>query len=139
MSQENVEILRRHFEVFNQGGIEAVLSGGFWSPEAVWDTTPSGVPGIGVYRGHDEIRAFFEEDWFRTFPFEEGEIAVDQLIDHGEDQVIVMSRQRGRGASSGVAGELEQAHIVTLRDGQIVRAESYIDREKALEAAGLSE
>ncbi|MEK6272460.1 MAG: nuclear transport factor 2 family protein [Actinomycetota bacterium] len=139
MSQENVEVVRRFFEAFNQGGVEAVISGGFWSPEVVWDPSPSGVPGIGIYRGYDEIRAFFEEDWFRTFPFEEWEIVVEELIDHGEDQVIAMSHQRGRGASSGVAAELEQAHICTLRDGEIVRAESYLDRAKALEAAGLRE
>jgi ketosteroid isomerase-like protein len=50
-----------------------------------------------------------------------------------------LSRQRGRGASSGVAAELEQAHVVTLRGGKIVRFDSYLDRRKALEAVGLSE
>jgi ketosteroid isomerase-like protein len=138
MSQENVEIIRRYFEVFNQGGPDAVISGGFLSPEFVWDPSPSGIPGIGVYRGYDEFRSFFENDWFQTFPFEEWELEVEELIGRG-DQVIAMTRQRGRGANSGVAAELEQAHITTLRDGQIVRAESYLDREKALEAAGLSE
>ena len=138
MSQENVEVVRRYFEVFNEGGIEAVISGGFWSPEVVWDTSPSGIPGIGVYRGYDEIRSFFEDDWFKTFPFEDWEIDVEELIDLG-DQVLVISRQRGRGATSGVGAELEQAHIVTLRDGEVVRAVSYLDREKARKAAGLSE
>jgi ketosteroid isomerase-like protein len=138
MSEENVEIVRRYFEVFNEGGIEAVISGGFWSPEVVWDTSPSGIPGIGVYRGYDEIRSFFEDDWFKTFPFEDWEIDVEELIDLG-DQVLVISRQRGRGATSGVGAELEQAHIVTLRDGEVVRAVSYLDREKARKAAGLRE
>jgi ketosteroid isomerase-like protein len=50
-----------------------------------------------------------------------------------------MSRQRGRGASSGVAAELELANIFTLRDGEIVRLELYRDRGEALEAAGLGE
>jgi ketosteroid isomerase-like protein len=138
MSQENVEIVRRYFDVFNQGGVEAVISGGFWSPEVVWDTTASGIPGIGVFRGYDEIRSFFEDDWFQTFPFEEWEIEVEELIDLG-DKVLVISRQRGRGVTSGVGAELEQAHIVTLRDGQVVRAESYLDRAKARKAAGLRE
>jgi ketosteroid isomerase-like protein len=138
MSQENVEIVRRSFEVFNRGGAEAVISGGFWSPELVWDASPSGIPGLGVYRGYDEVRSFFEDDWFQAFPFEEWEIEVDELIDNG-DQVIAMSRQRGRGATSGVGAELELAQIATLRDGEIVRIESYLDREKALEAAGVRE
>ena len=40
-------------------------------------------PGIGVYRGHDEVRSFFEDDWFQTFPSDEWEIEVDELIDNG--------------------------------------------------------
>jgi ketosteroid isomerase-like protein len=58
------------------------------------------------------------------------------MIDHG-DQVIVMARQRGRGASSGAAVELEFAQNFTLRDRQIVQVETYVDRARALEAAGL--
>jgi ketosteroid isomerase-like protein len=138
MSQENVEIVRRVFEVFNQGGPTAVWRGGFWSTEIVWDTTPSGIPGLGIYRGYEEVKSAFEDDWFKAFPFEEWELVVEELIDHG-DQVIAMSRQRGRGASSGVAAELKQAHVVTVRGGQVVRFVSYLDRKKALEAVGLSE
>ena len=138
MSQENVEIVRRAFETFNEGGVEAVISGGFWSPEVIFDPSPTGIPGLGVYRGHDEIKAFFEEDWFRAFPFEEWEVEVADLTDHGE-QVVFMSLQRGRGASSGAAAQLELGNIFTLRDGEIVRMEVHPDRESALEAAGLRE
>jgi ketosteroid isomerase-like protein len=138
MSQENVEVVRRAYEAFNQGGPEAVISEGLWSTELVWDFTPSGVPGLGVFRGLDEVRTFFEADWFRAFPFDEWELVLDELIDNG-DQVIAVSRQRGRGGTSGVETELEQAFIFTLRDGEIVRIEGYLDRDKALEAAGRSE
>jgi ketosteroid isomerase-like protein len=136
MSQENVELIRRVFETFNRGGPEAVINAGFWSAGVVWDFSPSGIPGLGVYRGHDEARSFFEHDWFGTFPFEEWEIEAEEMIDHG-DQVIVMARQRGRGASSGAAVELEFAQNFTLRDRQIVQVETYVDRARALEAAGL--
>ena len=37
---------------------------GIWSPEIVFDLSPSEIPGLGVYRGHEEVRAFFEADWF---------------------------------------------------------------------------
>jgi ketosteroid isomerase-like protein len=100
----------------------------------VWDLSPSEIPGAGVYRGHDEVRAFFEEDWFGAFPFEEWEVVLDQLTDHG-DQVISVHHQRGLGASSGVATELQQGIINTLHDGEIVRVEIYNDPAKALEAA----
>jgi ketosteroid isomerase-like protein len=119
MSQENVELVRRAYEVFNEGGPEAVISAGIWSPEIVFDLSPSDIPGLGVYRGHDEVRAFFE-DWFGAFPFEECEVEIDELVDHG-DQVIAVHRQRGLGAHSGVAAELEQGIILTLRDGEVLR------------------
>ncbi len=123
--------------MFKQEGVETVISSGFWSPEIVFDPSPTRIPGLGVYRGHDEVRAFFEEDWFAAFPFEEWEVEVEELIDYG-DQVLAMTRQRGRGASSGVAAELVLANIFTLREGEIVRFEVYRERAKALEAAGLS-
>ena len=69
MSQQNVELVRRAYQAFNQGRPEALISAGFWSPEIVLDFTPSNIPGLGVYRGQDEVRAFFEEDWFGAFPF----------------------------------------------------------------------
>jgi ketosteroid isomerase-like protein len=138
MSEENVEVVRRGYEAFNRGGPEAVISEGLWSPEVVWDFTPTGIPGVGVYSGFDEIKTFFEEDWFAAFPFDKWEAVADELIDNG-DQVIAVSRQRGRGGTSGVEAELEQTLIVTLREGKVVRIESYLDRDKALEAAGRSE
>src|SRR5438477_14117 len=74
MSLENVELVRRAYELFNEGGPDAVIGAGIWSPEIVFDFSPSEIPGLGVYRGHDEVRAFFEEDWFGAFPFEEWEV-----------------------------------------------------------------
>ncbi len=133
-----MEVVRRSLHAFNQSGVETIMSGGFYSPEIVFDFSRTGIPGLGVYRGYDEIRTFFEEDWFATFPFEEWEVQVEELIDHG-DQVIAMLRQQGRGGSSGVAAKLEFVGISTLRRGEITRTEFYLDREQALEAAGLSE
>ena len=138
MSQENVETVRKSFEVFNRDGLEALFSEGIFSPEILMDGSGSGIPGVGVYRGHDEVMAFFEEDWFAAFPFADWEIAVDELVDHG-DRVVCRSSQRGRGSSSGAGVELKVTNIHTLRDGQIVRIEVYRDREQALEAAGLRE
>jgi hypothetical protein len=38
MSQENVELVRRAYGLFNEGGPEAVIRAGFWSPEIVFDS-----------------------------------------------------------------------------------------------------
>ena len=133
-----MELIRRAYEAFNRGGMDACISEGLWSPAIVWDVTQSGIPGLGTYRGREEVKRFFEEDWFSAFPFDEWEVEVEEVIDAG-DRIVSMSRQHGRGASSGVVAELELAQVATLRDGQIVRIDNYLDRAKALEAAGLSE
>jgi ketosteroid isomerase-like protein len=135
MSQENVEIVRRAFEEFNRGGWEAMI-GTYWDPEIVWDLSPSGIPGLGIYRGVDEVRSFFE-DWFSAFPFEEWGQEVDDVIDCGGDQVVAVLRQRGR-STSGLAAELEYAQVIEFRDGKLLRMTFYLEREEALEAAGLS-
>jgi len=68
MSSENAELVRRAMEEFNRGGATAVINGGFLSAEVVFDASRSGIPGVGVIRGQDDVRAYFEEDWFATFP-----------------------------------------------------------------------
>jgi ketosteroid isomerase-like protein len=138
MSRENVELVRRSNEVFNRDGVAAISSSGLWSPRVVFDFSQTGIPGLGVYRGYDEIKGFFEEDWFAAFPFEQWVVEIEQFVDHG-DQVIAVSRQSGRGSSSGAAAELEFVQIITVQDGEILRDEFYLDRTMALEAAGLAE
>ncbi|MGH7486919.1 MAG: nuclear transport factor 2 family protein [bacterium] len=136
-----MEIVRRAFDAFNQDGADAFITTGLWSPELVLDGSRTGIPGIGIYRGINEVKAFFEQDWFEAFPFGEWEIAVvGELSDHG-DQVFVVSRQQGRGARSGAGAgaELELANIFTLHDGVITRTDMYRDRDEGLQAAGLSE
>jgi ketosteroid isomerase-like protein len=138
MSEENVELYRRATELFNRDGPRVIATSGLWAPELVYDLSPAGVLGFGVYRGRDEVIAWLEEDWFAAFPFEEWVVEHDELIDRG-DQVIAVSHQRGRGASSGAATELEFAQIVTVENRRIVRIEFYLDPDKAFEAAGLRE
>jgi limonene-1,2-epoxide hydrolase len=138
MSNENIEIVRRTMEALNRGGPAAVTDGEFLSAEIVFDGSRAEVPGVGVIRGIDEVRAFFEQDWFAAFPFEEWEIQIEEPIAEGE-RVFFASRQQGRGASSGVAAVLELGNVFTVRDGKIVRMEIYKRTEDAREAAGLTE
>jgi ketosteroid isomerase-like protein len=138
MSEENVEIVRRAFEEFHQRGWEGLIDT-IWSPEMVWDMRPSGIPGLGVYRGSEEVRSFFADEWFSTFPFEEWEQDLKEVIDCGDDRVVAVAHQRGRGAASSVNVDLEYTQVITLREGKMVHVETHLDRDKALEAAGCSE
>jgi ketosteroid isomerase-like protein len=136
MSDENVEIVRRATEEFSRGGTDAVIDT-FWVPEIVWDMTPTHIPGFGVYTGYDEVRAFMAE-WFSAFEFDDWEMEIEELFDRG-DRVVSILSQRGHGTSSGAEVSVEFAQVFTLRAGKIVRIDNYLDRPKALEAAGLRE
>jgi ketosteroid isomerase-like protein len=89
----------------------------------------------GTYRGRNEVKRFFD-DLFQ--PFEEVLAEPQEFFDCGDRIVVfVLVRSRPRGSSAVVENRI--GHLWTMRDGKIVRFEIFPEREKALEAAGLSE
>jgi ketosteroid isomerase-like protein len=90
----------------------------------------------GVYRGHDEIRAFA-----RRFLAAWEEVRLDLLgdpVEIGDGLLIVenVAHLRGRG---GVEAEARSAWVVTIRDGEQTSLTLYQTKQEALEAAGLPE
>ena len=83
------------------------------------------------------MRVWFEEmkrDW-TSF-----EVRPEQFRDLGDDRVLVLGSWRARGRGGEVLLEFSQAAwLVQYRNGKQVRLETFTDRKKALEAAGLSE
>ena len=52
---------------------------------------------------------------------------------------VCKSTSRNRGKASGVETETPLALVTEIRDGKTISIRAYLDREAALEAAGLSE
>ena len=72
--------------------------------------------------------------------FDDYRMVPEEFIDAGDDQVLVFSREGGRGKGSGAPVQTNPtAHLWTLRDGKAIRMQSYWERDEALEAAGLGE
>ena len=59
MSEGNVEIVRKAWEAWSRADMAALFE--FYDPEVEWDMSHSYIPDMGVFRGHDGIRAFFRE------------------------------------------------------------------------------
>jgi ketosteroid isomerase-like protein len=130
MSKENVEIVLDAYSRYNAG--ETVPELWFWHPDAEYHAARED-PDSAVHRGIEAIRKQFAS-WLEAYP----DLRVEILEAEGiGDQVFLWVRFIGHGAASGIPLEMELAHVYTLRDGKAVRVVEYMDRNEALEAAGL--
>ena len=112
---------------------DAVLMG--WDPESEYH--PSGdllPPDLEtVFYGHDGYRQLWRY-WLDSF--EDIRWDPEEILDFG-DKFLVTTQQSGRGSGSGVAVSEPVFQLFTVRRGSVVRQEDFLDRSKALEAAGL--
>jgi len=132
MSQENIENVRRGIDAWNRGDLDAWLAS--FAPEAEWHTTGL-FADEGVYRG----RAALERLWAELREdIEELSTSVSEIRTVGE-RVFVAVTATGRGKRSKAGFEELAWFVMTLRDGLVVRLDTYLDPTEALEAAGLEE
>ncbi|MEK6252928.1 MAG: nuclear transport factor 2 family protein [Actinomycetota bacterium] len=131
MSQENVEIVRAAVDAFNRGDVDAVFKD--VSPDFEYDQTRA----VGMDRGVFNLEQFRSLLATFTDTWETVTIGADELIDAGEDVVMPFTNvARGR---DGIEVQARGIWVWTIRDGSIVRACLYQDRQEALEAAGVRE
>jgi ketosteroid isomerase-like protein len=131
VSQENVEIVQRYLNHWNETGefLWAEID-----PDAVFVIDPGSFV-AGTYRGHEGLRDLLRltDEVFDEFRYE-----VDEIADAG-DSVVVLGRICGRGVQSGATGTQHGALVFHMRDGLVVAYRSYFDRKEALSAVGLGE
>ena len=139
MSQENVEVVRRAWETFTRGMDQndpgVVFDEGLFAPTATL-TPVRELPGSRTYVGREGFLQMLQE-WAGDFT--DWHASSEKIIDAGDDRVLVVVRQSGRGKASGVLVENEFSAVYTVRDGRVVDQKHYLDPAEALEAAGLSE
>jgi ketosteroid isomerase-like protein len=132
VSQENVETMRAALEAFNRRDGESFDA--LLAEDAEIVPVRAGLEGT-TYRGPDaatQYCAAVEKSW------QDLEWEIEDLRDRG-DMVIALGHIRGQGRGSGAAIDSRAGWVAHFRDGLIARFQTYADRMKALEAAGLSE
>ena len=128
MSEGNVEILRRAYGSLAQRDWD-----GLWAdvhPDFELHTQLQ-----GSYRGRDEVQRFVED---RIGTFESWKAEPEEFFE-SDDQVVVFVTQRAQPKGTSAVIEIKVADVWTLRDGKVSTLETFPQREKALEAVGLSE
>jgi hypothetical protein len=147
MGRENVEVVRRAFDVVKEGARHG-------DPGAAFDQSLGeglivstldlrgarrahfGVAGVGDFVGREgyvELTRTITED------VEGYEIEVEQIIDAGNDRVVLIARHHATGKRGQVPVEMRTGAVFTLVGRHIVRLDLFDEPDKALEAAGLSE
>jgi ketosteroid isomerase-like protein len=134
MSQENLQLVRRVYDLWNQGDIDAATEA--FDPDVVWYGYTH-LPDSGRRDGVDQVRA-----WVSDFAEAWGEIGVsiERLVEVEDDAVLAFVRMSGRGRDSGVTVTSGvDGHLWTIRAGRIVAVRLFQGSRAALEAVGLSE
>jgi ketosteroid isomerase-like protein len=131
MSEENVELAHRGVEVFNRRDFDAFVA--LCDPEIRWEHWLADLE--GDLTGVDAVRAW-HEDLARHF--DPWRIDCDDFRDLG-DRVLALGTLRAVGKESGVETEMPWTVVATFRNGLLTHFIDYGDRDRALEAAGLSE
>jgi ketosteroid isomerase-like protein len=130
MSRQNVELVREAQEGWNRG--ETAVREEVWHPDVEFLPLRSATE--GGYRGFSGIEAFIRDTLavFETFEMHY------EYADLG-DRVLAWGSIHLRAKGSGLETDIETAGIFEFQDGKIVRWEDFGSKERALEAAGLSE
>jgi len=135
MSQENVEIVRRGYELFAAGDLQGVAD--LVSPEAeVPGAGGLGIAGtMGVRQGPQGMLEAMRD---ALDTFDDYRVEIEETIDAG-DAVIVAVLISGTGRASGLAQEERLAHLWVLRDGKAVHGEVHRTIAEARDAVAQQE
>ena len=133
MSQQNVDLAERAFAALGRDGPEGLLP--YLDPGIEWISIPDFLPDAVDRVGRDGVRRWFEN---LSELFQELTWSLDEVVGH-DGAVVIACTGRGRGRSSGIEAGMQVFLAATVRAGRVTRIESFLDREQALEAAGLSE
>lgn len=137
MSRENVELVRGVYEAVARRDDASPYE--VYAEDIVWDVSQTfgqaSLLAQPVFNGHEGVRQFWREmvASFRTWDFE-----VEEIIDAG-DRVLAVIRDHAVGRASGAPVQGRHVAVWTLSKGKIVRLQTFDERRRARQAAGLSE
>jgi ketosteroid isomerase-like protein len=135
VSPEELEALTRGIEAFNSRDVEGVLE--VLDPDVEWHDVFTVMLGgeATIVRGHEGVREMMRD---QDEVFAEFEADYREIRDLGR-RVVAVGVLRTRGRESGAETRSPVGAILDFSDGKAILVRTFLDTEKALEAAGLSE
>ena len=133
MSHENVDLVKAICAPWQRGDFRSAE----WAhPQIEFGFADGPVP--GNWTGIAAMGAAWRE---ALGAFDRLEMDVDEYIPIDRERVLVLTTNTGRGKTSGFdLGELRtrSANLFHIRDGKVTKLMAYWDRDRGLEAVGLS-
>jgi ketosteroid isomerase-like protein len=126
----NLEVVDRFTKAFGEGDTDAALA--CLDPEVELRPIRAQLEGH-TYRGHQgylDTLALFDQDW-------EDLRIVPQHLRERDPYVAGAAKVTARGRASGIDLDVRVGVLFEVRNGRIVRLESFNETEEALRAAGI--
>jgi hypothetical protein len=134
MSQENVEIVRRGMEPFNQHFNAREVDLSSFARDVTVDNLAATFDGA-VYQGHDGLRQWLS---LQRGMWKNQQTEPEEFIPVGKAQVVVPIRIVSVGRDD-VETVAHAVLVMTVRERKIAYVEGYQSKAEALEAVALSE
>jgi len=133
MSQENVDLVHKSIEAWNQRDRQTLMS--YTTFDVEWEAGGPAAVEQPFYKGRDELARGTDALWetWEEFRLQEAEVR-----DLG-DSVLWMGRMQLKGGTSHVKLDQEFAIRFSVRDGEIARGKAFLSWQEALEDEGLPE
>jgi ketosteroid isomerase-like protein len=129
---ENAAIVRSLYAAFSRlaqnGEVAAYVVRHFDPACEYWP-----VEEVSPIRGHDPLTGWIER-WLEAW--DDAWDVVEEIVEDGE-VVVAATMVFGRGRRSGMEISQRLFDVFELRNGKVLRVTEYLDREGALQAAGL--
>jgi hypothetical protein len=120
--QENVRIVQEGYAAFGRGDIAAALSN--YADDVDWAMpgSPDVIPYAGQRHGRDGVAQFYST-FAQTEEVEQMEL--QDFMAQG-DKVAVFGHYKGRVKSTTRSYTKDFIHVITLRDGKVVKFREYV-------------
>jgi ketosteroid isomerase-like protein len=126
--EANIEVVRRMYDAFAATDLETILA--VTDPDIEIVQTPQ-LPWGGEFHGQDGLGEFFG----KLTTAISSRVTIENVFAAG-DQVVQVGRTAGTVNATGTAFDVDEVHVLTLRDGKVIRFQATIDTPAMLDALG---
>jgi ketosteroid isomerase-like protein len=131
VSQTKLELVEQMQQAFESGRFDAALA--LLHPDVVYDARER--PDGRIWHGRDGVRQAMRE-WATVW--DALEVRAERYVEAGDDGILILWHERGRGRESNAFAEQRGGNLVTVAGDRIIRIRLYVDQERALDALGLT-